>query len=274
MKMKSTGFRQARSVLSKKHNEIALLVGNGINRAARDTDGISWKELLQRLIEEAAQYADHPRRAEHRLLRLLEENELRRTPASNPEVFDLIEATCNLEAGSIQERGEKINLQSKIAGLLRMMKPGKPHRVLVGWAQSRTIPILTTNYDHCLQDAAGQPCPQHKLDTRRTVSDYYPWNRYYAPQTLIDPMDSFAIWHIHGDRQLRRSIRAGLDQYMGMVQRLRRLKHKVAREILSGPNEDQTKDPAYLAAPWLRIFMGKKLWIQGLALHADEVSLR
>ena len=275
MKLNLHGLERAKFVLSKNRLEVALLLGNGINRAARDSDGISWKELLQTLIKEASQYAEHPKKAESRLLRLLEEDDFKRTPASNPEVFDLIEATCNLDPGATQGRSEKIKLQSRISDLLKMIRPGKPHRQVVSWAHTAKVPVLITNYDHCLQDAlGGLACPQRRLKTRRWVSDYYPWDRYYAPQPLTDPLDSFAIWHIHGDRVMRRSIRAGLDQYMGMVERLRGLKHKVAREMLSGPNEDQTRDPAYLKAPWLRIFMGRKLWIQGLALHADEVSLR
>jgi hypothetical protein len=275
MKLNLHGLARAKYVLSKNRLEVALLVGNGINRAARDSEGISWKELLQTLIKEASRFAEKPKQAEGRLLRLLEEDKLKRTPASNPEVFDLIEATCNLDPGATQGRIEKIKLQSRISELLRMMRPGKPHRLVVSWAETHSVPVLTTNYDHCLQDALGNlSCTQRRLKPVRRVSDYYPWDRYYAPQSLSDPLDSFAIWHIHGDRVMRQSIRAGLDQYMGMVERLRSLKHKVAREILSAPNEDHTKDPAYLEAPWLRVFMGRKLWIQGLALHADEVSLR
>jgi hypothetical protein len=273
--LKPSGFAKAKSILSRDHTEIALLIGNGINRAVENTAGISWKDLMVTLIKEAAAFAENPKRVKARLLRLLKENEQKGTPASNPEVFDLIAATCNLSLGSAIGLTSNLQLQTRVAELLKNMRPATPHRMTVNWAAFYSVPILTTNYDHCLQEAvSGKNCVRRRMGTRKARSDYYPWDRYYAPQRIVDPVESFAIWHIHGDRSMKRSIRAGLDQYMGMVQHLRGFKHKVAEEILSGPNEDQTRDPAYHAAPWLRVFMGKKLWIQGLALHADEVSLR
>lgn len=272
MKAHASGFSRAKAVLNGE-NEIALLIGNGINNAVKNNRGISWKQLMESLVAEASGYAENPDKARIRLLRLLTENEHKRTPASNPEVFDLIESTCNLVPGSSSPTRERLSLHNRIAELFARMEPGAPHRALISWAAARGVPVMTTNYDHCLQDAV-EAAPRRIFGTRRLLSDRYPWNRYYAPQSVRDPIDSFAVWHIHGDRSLKRSIRIGLDEYMGMVERLRKLKHGVAKEILSGPREDQTRDPAYHAAPWLRIFMGRKLWIQGLALHGDEVSLR
>lgn len=270
----TAGFFKAKAILLKE-KEIALLIGNGINNAVRHKRGISWKQLMETLVTEAAGFAEHPNKARKRLLRLLNENEHKRTPASNPEVFDLIEATCNLVPGSMKPATEQLSLHTRIAELFARMEHGAPHRALVAWAAANGVPVMTTNYDHCLQEAIeGAAIPRRIFTTRLKLSDRYPWNRYYAPQSVRDPIDSFAVWHIHGDHALRRSIRIGLDEYMGMVERLRKLKHGVAKEILSDPDEDPTRDPAYHAAPWLRIFMGRKLWIQGLALHADEVSLR
>jgi hypothetical protein len=89
-----------------------------------------------------------------------------------------------------------------------------------------------------------------------------------------DPINEFGIWHIHGEKAIKRSIRAGLDQYMGMVERLRKPKSAVAREALFALVADPSKEPAYHAVPWLRPFCGCKLWIQGLGLGKDEVGLR
>ncbi|MCX6879364.1 MAG: SIR2 family protein [Verrucomicrobia bacterium] len=274
MNTKPPQFKDVRSIFTSESPQLALLIGNGINLAAGATEGISWDDLMSRLVNEAAERARDPTQALITLMRLLERTHGQRS-ASLPEVFDILEATGTMAADPTAPRIKQPDLQSRLADLLKDMKPGEPHAKLVNWAINAQVPILTTNYDHCLQDAIpNQACAQHRLKNGRAQSDYYPWDRYYSTHALTDPATSFAIWHVHGDRAMKRSIRAGLDQYMGMVERLRQLKRPVALEILTEPSAEPTSAPAYFKAPWLRVFMGRKLWIQGLALHADEVSLR
>ena len=269
------GLQEAKRTLAREKSSLALLIGNGINLMSRATGGISWDQLMENLITSAAANSPNTSATAERLKQLLERGGNGQTPASLPEVFDIIEATGSIKPGSTAPSSSDIRLQSTIAQMLKGMKPSALHKALVSWAAQSRVPILTTNYDHCLQDALDdEECKQRRFGTQKALSDFYPWDRYYAPIKLIDPASEFAVWHIHGDRDLKRSIRAGLDQYMGMVQRLRKLKRSVAKEILGGPNENQEHNPAFHAAPWLRTFMGKKLWIQGLGLRAAEVSLR
>jgi hypothetical protein len=268
------GFIEAKRILEKQKSCLCMLIGNGINLTAKTSGGISWDQLMESLIFAAAANISSQAAAKKRLKRLIQRGERGQTPASLPEMFDIIGATQGIKTGSADEMTSKLNLQLEISNLLEQMKPGPAHRALIGWAERSHVPILTTNYDHCLQDALDdRRCIRRVFGTGGTSSDYYPWDRYYAPGRIKDPLGEFAIWHIHGDRALRRSIRAGLDQYMGM-QRLRKIKQAVAHEVLLGPNEDQESTPAFHRAPWLRIFMGCKLWIQGLAVRADEVSIR
>jgi len=270
-----SGFQQAMDILAREKANVALMLGNGINLTSRGSRGISWDKLMENLITLAA--ANFPVQDETavKLRRLLQRGANGETAASWPEVFDFILATGKIKPELRRRTSNELKLQSMIAQMLKEMKPGPPHRAVANWAAQFRVPILTTNYDHCFQDAlASDVCKRHRFGNRKPLTDLYPWDRYYAPSIIGDPADSFAIWHIHGDRALRRSIRAGLDQYMGMVQRLRKLKLPVAKEILSGPDEDQRDDPAFHAAPWLRTFMGKKLWIQGLGLRSAEVSIR
>jgi hypothetical protein len=278
MKFKSktrSGSQHAKRILVQERSCLALLIGNGINLISGAGGGMSWDQLMGNLITSAAAASLRPRVTEKRLKRLLERGRNGETAASLPEVFDIIEATGSGRPGMIRPTSSDFHLQTNIARMLNGMKPGAAHKALVDWAAESAVPILTTNYDHCLQDALGnRGCKQRRLGTRQALSDFYPWDRYYGPNKIEDPVNEFAIWHIHGDCDLKRSIRAGLDQYMGMVERLRGVKRSVAKEILRNTNEHSERVPAFHAAPWLRAFMGRKLWIQGLGLRAAEVSIR
>ena len=270
-----SGFQQAQRILAREKANLALLLGNGINLTSGASGGISWDQLMDNLIASAGANSPKPKETTARLKRLLQRGDNGETAASLPEVLDIIEATGNIKPGETGQPSDQLNLQSRIAQMLKGMKPGDPHQAVARWAIQNQVPILTTNYDHCFQDALDRKvCKKQRFGNGRPHSDYYPWDRYYAPTKVADPANAFAVWHIHGDQDLKRSIRAGLDQYMGMVERLRRLKRPVAREILYNPNENGLRDPAFYAAPWLRTFMGKKLWIQGLGLRAAEVSIR
>ncbi len=255
-------FLKAKRVLTKEHANLTLLIGNGINLAQGGGGGISWQELIQQLIKAAFQTKS---KAYQRLTHLLPGVDGRK-PASYPEIFDIIAAAM----GNSATPG--FNLQKHIAELLKNMKPGPPHQALMGWAQHNQVPVLTTNYDHCLQDAL----PQRSMKRRRfgrgnALSDYYPWDRYYAPAAIQDPLSDFALWHLHGDRDYWRSLRVGLDQYMGTVQRLRDMTQQIAKHIY---NRAAHQPLSFEKARWLPAFMSRKLWIQGLGLGIDEVSIR
>ncbi len=201
--MRSLGtFLHAKAILRRRPDEIALLLGKGINRASKKSGGIGWNELMETLIKEAAVFARNPRLARRQLLRLLKENERQHSPASFPEVFDLIEATCGLLSGVSPGEDRRFPIQLKISELLQKMKPGTPHRSVVEWASRKGVPILTTNYDHCLQDAVGSiGCERHRFG-QESLDLHSIMGPYYAPTVISDPLNSFAIWHIHGDQIL------------------------------------------------------------------------
>jgi hypothetical protein len=265
------GFEHAKKLLTREKNDLALLVGNGINLASADEPNLSWDKLMGDLISAAEINAENPEATRANLRRLLKRGKDGLTPATLPEVFDIVDAHGSTKAEGKSNRPGQ-SLQELIVRILGAMRPGSNHRAVVKWATTFGVPILTTNYDHCLEDTIG--FKQYRFGGGRPKSDYYPWDRYYAEDKVADPACEFAIWHIHGDRDLKRSIRVGLDQYMGMAQRLRKLKHPIAKETLVNPQSDVESLPAFHAAPWLRVFLGRKLWIHGLGLRAAEVSLR
>ena len=274
MKVRShNGINEALKILREQRGNIALLIGNGINRAPGGNGGVSWDQLMENLISSAAETCSDPEATKKGLLRLLEQGENGQTPASLPEVFDIIDATRKL--GSTHPQSPRpYNLQSEIVSMLKGMEPGLAHKTLVRWAVRAKAPLMTTNYDHCFQETFAAGCKRRRFGSGPPKSDVYPWDRYYSPDLIKEPKSEFAIWHIHGDQALARSIRAGLDQYMGMVERLRKIKMRVAKEVLGAAPDGSSDAPAFHAAPWLRIFFGKKLWIQGIALRSAEVSIR
>jgi len=97
----------------------------------------------------------------------------------------------------------------------------------------------------------------------------YPWECYFAQKEINDVLNNFAIWHIHGSKHYPRSIRFGLDDYMGMVQKARafiRGKYGLGRKNLSQAWRGSNT--------WLNIFFNKSLFIFGLGLNQNEVFLR
>jgi hypothetical protein len=171
----------ARPILESSSQTLSLLIGNGINQSAGVTGGISWDALMETLVDEAADRAAKPAEARRKLRPLLSRNAQGQRPASLPEIFDVIEAVGTSAPSAADPAAKPPGLQARLAALFRDMRPGVLHAKVVAWAQRQQVPILTTNYDHCLQDAvAGLPCKQFRLKNGRAQSDYYPWDRYYG----------------------------------------------------------------------------------------------
>ena len=114
----------------------------------------------------------------------------------------------------------------------------------------------------------------HKLkpiDNQYKFTDFYPWNMYYSDREISNPLDGFAVWHINGTRDYPRSIRLGLSDYMGSVER--------ARKMIQGNSLDEYfmgKNQSYWKGynTWFHIIFNKSLFIFGLGLEENEVFLR
>lgn len=143
----------------------------------------------------------------------------------------------------------------------------------INYIYGLNAPILTTNFDTDIEDSVDAKQQILRGKSRQyKFTDFYPWNLCNCPdENLNSPQDSFSIWHINGIRTYPRSIRLGLCDYMGCVERARRIIqeksfsdyfHNVNQEEWSGNNT------------WLRIIFSKKLFIFGLGLEENEVFLR
>ncbi|MGE5493593.1 MAG: SIR2 family protein [Actinomycetota bacterium] len=232
-------------LLTRQKGNLALLIGNGINRYGGRAGINSWNDLL---ISLARKHIDP-------------------STASIPSGVSLTEFYDSLELAqaTISASG---HLQQEFCAPMGGWIPDEHHEAITRWAIAARSPILTTNFDGLLSRAAkarlysipGKP-----------FTDFYPWNRYFGLGQLERPDGGFGIWHINGTMHYRRSIRLGLTHYMGSVER--------ARTWLHRGNEDSLfrgKDVNGWAgfSTWLHILFNKPLLILGLGLEDNEVFLR
>ncbi len=238
-----------RSILSCDHGRVSLVIGNGIHIHRASRSGNDWNQMMQSL---AAKYG------------------LRASPHQKglalTELYDLID----LKTPSDQKPQE---LQAEFCDRMDEWQPLQHHHTIVNWAVRNDAPLLTTNFDHVLSDAADANLKSlfRPRGNVRRPTDYYPWEKYFGVRDLADPCDGFGIWHINGLIDHIRSIRLGLSHYMGSVSR--------ARPWLHGSKETRLfseKDmPNWRGRDtWLHIVFNLPLLIFGLKLDGQEVFLR
>lgn len=234
------------SILKKHHNDVALVVGNGVNRygAARETN--SWNDLLLSL---SRKFLHH--KGKH-------------VPkgVSLTEFYDLIE----LEYG--QTTPER-TLQREFCHLMAQWEPYDQHKHIVAWAKAANSPVLTTNFEQTLSKAGG--CNLFRIAGGKHFTDFYPWESYFGDRQLGNPCEGFGIWHINGMEHYARSVRLGLTHYMGSAQRARHWFHRGHEQSLfSGKDVHNWSG----ARTWVHIIFNKSLVIFGIGLEEHEVFLR
>lgn len=213
----------------------AILLGNGLNLYAGAFQ--SWGKLL----EEIGGVRVRPE------------------GLTNTEIYDFIELRS--------DPGE--NLKYNVAKKFELSKDVSldKHLRFLEIVREQGCPVLTTNFDFALEKAKD-------LSVYRTsksgFTDYYPWDMYYALDELERPHDGFGVWHIHGKLNYFRSIRLGLTDYMGAVERARKMIHKGDDSLFRGKNQNdwEGKDT------WLHIWFNMPLLIVGLGMGPDEVFMR
>lgn len=232
------------SLLARHRSNLALLIGNGINRYGTTAHGSSWDALLSAL---ARRHLDP---AHERV----------------PVGISLTEFYDVLELGYSRSSGEA-GLQAQFCELMAGWQPLPQHERIARWAQRHAVPILTTNFESTLGDAIG--CTLQRARSAGFTA-FYPWERYFASNTVADPCREFAVWHVNGMQCYRQSIRLGLSHYMGSVERARGWLHKGAGRLFSARDAQEWQG----ASTWLQIVFHKPLLVFGLALAENEVFLR
>ena len=189
---------------------------------------------------------------------------------------ELSDKMCMQQFTDVTLNETKINtLKNSVKRNIANKFPKKENYNLIectNFIQELNAPILTTNFDTYLSDS---------LQTKRYIlspkenlykfNDFYPWNVYFSNKKINDPLHEFAIWHINGLTNYHRSIKLGLSDYMGCVERARKMiQGNSLNEYFNGKNQE------YWIGynTWLHILFNKDLFIFGLKLDENEVFLR
>lgn len=233
---------EIKKIIEKNKNQIAFVIGNGINRYPNNPNVLSWDELLIELWDKVSLH----------------------TLTRRPEGISLTEFYDILEVENTQD----INLQKEVMVLMEKWEPLKHHQLITQRIKDLNAPILTTNFEETFAKTFN-----YKLlkTEQEGFTDFYPWTSYHGDNQLEVPIDGFGIWYINGMINYHRSIRLGLSHYMGSVERARNFLHKGHdKRLFSGRNLNNWKG----YKTWLHIVFTKSLFIFGLGLEENETFLR
>lgn len=221
--------------------DVALVIGNGINRYGNAASVNSWEALLM----EIARDCGVP---------------IGVVPSGTAltEFFDVL---------NLKRPGKTGDLAAEFCAKMAGWKALEHHKAVIGWADRHGVPVLTTNFEEVLSAAVGA---RFLMSRQLPFSDFYPWNCRFAHALQDDPCAGFGIWHINGMARYKRSIRLGLADYMGSVQRARVMFYRGDRQLFRPANRQSWEG----AASWLHLVFNKPLLFVGLALEENEVFLR
>lgn len=236
-----TKTEKIKQIISRNKNDIAFVIGNGINRFPNNPKALSWDDLLMNLWNRVA------------------EKPIKKKPigVSITEFYDILE---------LENKG-KLNLQKEVVALMADWNPLSHHKQIVEYIHTLNAPLLTTNFEETLAKTSGYNL--FRLEDT-SFTDFYPWASYYGSEQLNSPTDGFGIWHINGMLRYHRSIRLGLSQYMGSVERTRNLLYKGNKSLFFGANPAEWNGKK----TWMDIIFNKSLFIFGIGLEENEVFLR
>lgn len=143
-----------------------------------------------------------------------------------------------------------------LAKAMRTMKPNRVHEQLM---DLRWDTVLTTNYDHCLEDATGKRFIAANLDSETTYSVF----RRRQSGTRY-------VWHIHGDLSGPRTMMLGMHHYCGYVQKLRRYLTTRSESPFVSRDPRKIEDGRH---SWADLFLRDHVHIVGLGLGYEELLL-
>ena len=235
-----------KNIINWNQDDIAFIIGNGINRFHHNSDAISWENLLIKLWNKFVPdvYSEVP------------------TGITLTEFYDL------LDLADVDPKADSYRIQKEVVHLLKEWIYRYHHTLLVTKAIQINAPILTTNFDLNLTSCVQTN--QYYTDSKY-FTDFYPWTTYFGSSQLNYPTDGFGIWFINGFVKYYRSIRLGLSHYMGCVEKARNFLHKgEERTLFSGKNQENWLG----AKTWLHILFNKSICIFGLSMEENEVFLR
>ena len=190
-------------IIKSNQDNIAFVIGNGVNRYFGKGVLLSWEGLLKKVWEMNSScgkvFSSVP------------------SGISNTEFIDALDI-------ELIKNGIGFNkIKDDIATIVGAWEPISGISTMVQRIESKQAPLLTTNFDLLFEFAFEMSERKLPLKGKRST-DFYPWNYYYGKKgmkLLSSPNNGFGIWHVHGMASHPRSIRIGLNDYMGLVERSR-----------------------------------------------------
>lgn len=235
-----------------KYDDLAFIVGNGVNIYAFGNKDWSWENLLNNAWYKATG------------------NKVNNiTGMSLTEMYDLI---------SFQNISEekKDSFKNAIIKPLKDSLPTPKHKQIQRNLKKWNVPVLTTNFDSMLETDYVRNIFIHpkQLGRYHAMSDLYPWDRYFAPKQsmYLNPNRDYAIWHINGFLDFNRSIKLSLTEYMAQVSHARAFLHRRPDGIEDFSEKSNNYWRGYNT--WLHVIFNCSLCIIGLGLNQDETFLR
>jgi hypothetical protein len=221
---------------------VAFLFGNGINRFNDTSANRSWEKLLLGL---------HNRYAENPLKRIPEKG------INFTEFYDLL----LLEN---KQYVSKTSLQKEFVSSIAAWNFSAHHTAIMEKIRQYDCPVLTTNFDDLLPRSIHAQKYFTLTNRHSGFTDYYPWECYYSTQPLNENNEGFSIWFLHGMWNYYRSIKLGLNDYVGNSLKAKDLLpvRKGTQLVFKGENT------------WMKPFLSKPLCIIGLSLDEQEMFLR
>jgi len=245
IKKKNMTTQEIRNIFNRHSDNIAFFIGNGINYYY-DNDNLSWSNLLLDLWD----------------------NYSFDTQSTIPNGITFTEFYDALEIQNAERDNFSSILQQEVKEKMKNWIPDRSQNLILSKIREFDSPILTTNFDDLISKSMDL---EFRKMSNSKFTDFYPWSCYYSDRELQYPTQGFGVWHPNGMLKYHRSIKLGLSQYMGNVERARKLIHKKPENIhFEGKNEQ------YWAGynTWLHILFNKSLFIFGFGLDENEVFMR
>ena len=236
---------EIKQIFTRYSNDIAFLIGNGINLYYRN-DNLSWKDLLLYLW---GKYSSDKQ-------------------TIIPDGISFTEFYDALEIQNAEKANFSSTLQKEVKNKMINWHPNCSQNLILNRIKEMNAPILTTNFDDLIPKSLDLDFK--KMDGTR-FTDYYPWSCYYSDRELNYPTEGFGVWYPNGMLKYHRSIKLGLSQYMGNVERARKLIYKKPESIRF---EGKSRNYWDGYKTWLHIVFNKSIFIFGLSLDETEIFIR
>lgn len=230
------------------YDNVAIVLGNGINYSFYKSTAVSWSKLVADLWNNA-----HPNEpisesfVNTKNISMTETAEMSETP------FDDIRTFV----------AEKFSIHTQ--------KNEKAYRFLE-YFEKNNIPIITTNYDDNIVKELSLSQFYTSFEHGEILDPRFQWGRYYSKEEIPQKgiLKRFAVWNAHGTIDDPKSMCFSLSDYYECYQK--------AYEILNG-----VYSPFYIKSPhqelpyektWINILLNKSICIIGLSLDENETFLR